>query len=70
MSELSHAAQTVINAAIEAGGGYGYASPVLHARLAAALRAVIETCAHTDFGDHWVIPASDLKRIADELEAE
>jgi hypothetical protein len=44
MSEPSPAAQAVINAAVEAGGGYGRAAPVLHARLAAALRAAV---AHT-----------------------
>ena len=37
MTELSPAAQAVVNAAVEAGGGYGKATPVLHARLAAAL---------------------------------
>ena len=38
MTELSTAAQTVINSAIEAGGGYGSATPVLYARIAASLR--------------------------------
>jgi len=42
MPELSPAAQAVINAAVEAGGGYGRATPVLHARLAAALRAAAD----------------------------
>jgi hypothetical protein len=42
MLELSPAAQAVINAAVEAGGGYGRATPVLHARLAAALRAAAD----------------------------
>ena len=40
MTELSRVAQAVVNAAVEAGGGYGKATPVLHARLAAALEAV------------------------------
>jgi hypothetical protein len=42
MSELFPAVQAVINAAVEAGGGYGRATPVLHARLAAALRAAAD----------------------------
>ena len=42
MSELSPKAQSVINSAVEAGGGFGYATPVLHARLAAALRTVAD----------------------------
>ncbi len=39
---LSPAAQAIINAAVVAGGGYGRATPVLHARLAAALQAVAD----------------------------
>ena len=42
MPELSPAAQAVVNAAVEAGGGYGKATPVLHARLAAALCAAAD----------------------------
>jgi len=42
MSELSPAAQAIVNAAIEGGGGYGYATPVLHARLAAVLEAAAD----------------------------
>jgi hypothetical protein len=42
MTNLSPAAQSVINAAVEAGGGYGRATPVLHARIAAALRAATD----------------------------
>ena len=42
MTDLSPAAQAVVNAAVEAGGGYGKATPVLHARLAAALEAVAD----------------------------
>ena len=38
MTELSTAAQAVINSAIEAGNKYGYATPVLYARIAASLR--------------------------------
>jgi ABC-type phosphate/phosphonate transport system substrate-binding protein len=39
---LSPAAQAVINAAVEGGGGYGRATAVLHARIAAALRAAAD----------------------------
>jgi len=42
MTKLSPAAQSVVNAAVEAGGGYGKATPVLHARLAAALEAAAD----------------------------
>ena len=42
MTDLSPAAQAIINAAVVAGGGYGRATPVLHARLAAALRAAAD----------------------------
>jgi hypothetical protein len=42
MTDLSPAAQAVINAAVEGGGGYGCATPVLHARIAAALRAAAD----------------------------
>ncbi len=39
MTDLSPAAQDIVNAAVESGGGYGRATPVLYARLAATLRA-------------------------------
>jgi hypothetical protein len=42
MAELSPAAQAIVNAAVEAGGGYGRATPTLHARLAAALRSAAD----------------------------
>ena len=42
MADLSSAAQAIINAAVEGGGGYGRATPVLHARIAAALRAAAD----------------------------
>jgi hypothetical protein len=42
MTKLSPAAQAVVNAAVEAGGGYGKATPVLHARLAAALETAAD----------------------------
>jgi hypothetical protein len=69
MSELSHAAQTVINAAIEAGGGYGYASPVLHARLAAALRTAADQLEYKLLNLE-VVDCSQLRLLADELEAQ
>jgi hypothetical protein len=42
MTDLSPAAQDIVNAAVESGGGYGRATPTLHARLAAALRVVAD----------------------------
>jgi len=76
MTNLSPAAQSVINAAVEAGGGYGRATPVLHARIAAALRAVADKLASCLFigpneGDiKCVIDLSDLHDLIDELEAQ
>ncbi len=82
MSELSRVAQTVINAAIEAGGGYGYASPVLHARLAAALRAAADQVVPPALEEEWrdrnqALPLTKmveirlkLLAIADELETQ
>jgi DNA topoisomerase IB len=76
MTNLSPAAQSVINAAVEAGGGYGRATPVLHARIAAALRAVADELASClfvgpDEGDiKRVIDLSDLHDLIDELEAQ
>ncbi len=40
--ELSPGAQAVINAAVEAGGGYGRETMVMRARVAAALRAAVK----------------------------
>jgi hypothetical protein len=74
--QLSPAAQSVINAAVEAGGGYGRATPVLHARIAAALLAVADELASCLFigpneGDiKCVIDLSDLHDLIDELEAQ
>jgi hypothetical protein len=83
MTDLSPAAQAIINAAVVAGGGYGRATPVLHARLAAALRAATDQvapqnydCAVDDRG--WIDGAEDrnaeireqLLAIAAELEAQ
>jgi hypothetical protein len=70
MTNLSPAAQAVVNAAVEAGGKYGRATPVLHARLAAALRAVAEHLSYQlPFEDFGRIDVIDLLAIADELEA-
>jgi predicted HD phosphohydrolase len=67
MTDLSPAAQSVINAAVEAGGGYGRATPVLHARIAAALRAAADGC-NPDWLALTVL--HNLYYIADELEAQ
>lgn len=69
MSELSLAAQAIVNAAVEGGGGYGYATPVLHARLAAALRATVEQCTYEDAWEDKFFSAERVLAIADELEA-
>jgi hypothetical protein len=58
MTDLSPAAQAVINAAVEGGGGYGRATPVLHARIAAALRAAADQVVPTE---------TDLPPIAPDL---
>jgi hypothetical protein len=58
MADLSPAAQAIVDAAVEAGGGYGRATPTLHARLAAALRAAADQ----------VVPEVDLHiSVANEL---
>jgi len=75
MTELSPAAQSVINAAVEASGGFGRSTPVLHARIAAALRALaynvysdeIVTCGGSSYA--LVIERDDILAIAAELEA-
>ena len=54
MTDLPPAAQSVINAAVEASGGYGRATPVLHARIAAALRAA------ADQGKEIDVPFSNI----------
>ena len=69
---LSLAAQAIVNAAVEAGGQHGRATPVLHARLAATLRAaadqvVPESCFEDD--DITAI-RQQLLAIADELEGQ
>jgi hypothetical protein len=76
MSDLSPTAQSVINAAVEAGGGYGRATPVLHARIAAALRAVEKELASCHFVDSnendikFLIDFDDLYDLIYELEAQ
>jgi len=67
---LSAAAQAIINAAVVAGGGYGRATPVLHARLAAALRAVADQVAPVSTNRKQLEIRFDLLRIAAELEAQ
>jgi hypothetical protein len=81
MTDLSPAVQAIVNAAVEAGGGYGRATPTLHARLAAALRTAADQVApeayfaYTGNGDwdHGMEARNDTIReailaIADELE--
>ena len=70
MPELSPAAQAIINAAVEAGGGYGRATPMLHARLAAVLRAAANQVAPVSTNRKQLEIRFDLLRIADELEAQ
>ena len=79
MTNLSPAAQSVINAAVEAGGGYGRATPVLHARIAASLRAAVKftkkqkitkTLGVTMAKSHPYCLERDLLAIADELEGQ
>jgi hypothetical protein len=73
MTNLSPAAQYIVNAAVESGGGYGRATPVLHARLAAALRALAGANAYEVEGEGWyslVIDVDDIYAIADELETQ
>jgi hypothetical protein len=69
MTDLSPAAQYIVNAAVESGGGYGRATPVLHARLAAALRAAADQLAYGHTG-RLIIDEKALLAIADELEAQ
>jgi hypothetical protein len=76
MTDLSPAAQYIVNAAVESGGGYGRATPVLHARLAAALRAAAEQIENLycdgDVEDSpgIVFALRQLMLIANELEAQ
>jgi hypothetical protein len=67
MTDLSPAAQYIVNAAVESGGGYGRATPVLHARLAAALRAAADHIDHDWSGFNCV---DALCEIAAELETQ
>jgi hypothetical protein len=70
MTDLSPAAQAIINAAVVAGGGYGRATPVLHARLAAALRTVADQVVPVSTNRKQLEIRFDLLRIAAELEAQ
>jgi hypothetical protein len=70
MTDLSPAAQDIVNAAVEAGGGYGCATPVLHARLAAALRAAADQVvpqALCVYNPESISIRSQLLAIANEL---
>ena len=70
LTDLSPAAQAIVNAAVEAGGQHGRATPVLHARLAAALRAAADQVVPEATGFSYTkqdIRAA-LLAIADELE--
>jgi hypothetical protein len=68
MPDFSPAAQAIVNAAVEAGGGYGRATPTLHARLAAALRAAVEQSTYQDAWDGQFTSAEKILAIAAELE--
>jgi hypothetical protein len=68
MPDFSPAAQTIVNAAVEAGGGYGRATPTLHARLAAALRAAVKQSTYQDAWDGQFTSAEKILAIADELD--
>jgi len=73
MTDLLPSVQAIVNAAVEAGGGYGRATPTLHARLAAALRAAANHCHSQEIreADHttrrWIC-VDGLLAIAAELE--
>jgi hypothetical protein len=65
---LSPAAQAVINAAVEV-TGYGKETPLLCARIAAALRAVADQASYClDGSAYYVVAKYDLLAIAAELE--
>jgi hypothetical protein len=70
MPDFSPAAQAIVNAAVEAGGGYGRATPTLHARLAAALRAAADQmgCYQSKKFLYSIADAMKLQNIAAELE--
>jgi hypothetical protein len=76
MTDLSPAVQAIVNAAVEAGGGYGRATPTLHARLATALRAAADQVVpeEPDGGmePRWIRQSvrRKLLAIADELQAQ
>jgi hypothetical protein len=68
MTELTPAAQAVVNAAVEI-TGYGKETQLLRDRLAAALRTVVEQCTYQDAGEDKFLSAERILAIADELEA-
>jgi hypothetical protein len=69
MADLSPAAQAIVDVAVEAGGGYGRATPTLHARLAAALRAVTDQLGEElEFYNQAMVSVDDLLAIAAELD--
>jgi len=61
MTNLSPAAQIIVNASVEAGGGYGRATPTLHARLAAALRAAADQIYHGPSQDYLLELANEIE---------
>jgi hypothetical protein len=80
MTELSPAAQTVLNALLEAKFGkeavelgFPVMSVILGRELAAALRALVGANAYEVEGEGWyslVIDVDDIYAIADELETQ
>jgi len=69
MTDLSPAAQAIVNAAVEGGGGYGRATLVLHARLAAALQAAADQLTPYAVDEMWgaAMARNKLIDIATEL---
>jgi len=74
MTDLSPAAQAVINAAFSAGEKYGENAALLHARIAAALRATVDELGYSNVPEEFahlrpfVIDTDDLLAIATEIE--
>jgi hypothetical protein len=69
MPDLSPAAQAIVNAAIEAGGEYGYATPLLHARIAAVLQAAADRTAPPSTNRRQNEIRAQLLAIAAELKS-
>ena len=70
MADLSPAAQAIVNAAVEAGGGYGRATPTLHARLAAALQAAADQMTNYPSKKFLFSIADEMKLLAIAAELE